>query len=212
MPSAWRRTTSSRLMPAPNRSARAQRPPIDRAATSSTHSRSPSARSSAWIGPSERPIAAAASPTILGTAASDASGSDGWRHVDRLLEVRAGRRVGLVEHREDLELAAAQQPLDRDLRTGDELLDEERRVSRDLGGTLRRGSRARRVVGADDAAARGEPDRLDDHGKPRRRRGRRGAVADRRSRRSAVAATSASASARRIAALSRVRATASGGL
>ena len=39
MPSAWRSTTSSSAMPAPNRSVRAQRPPIVRAATSMSTTR-----------------------------------------------------------------------------------------------------------------------------------------------------------------------------
>ena len=47
--------------------------------------------------------------------------------VDRLFEVRADERVGLVEDREDLELLlAAEQPFDRDLDTREVLLHEQR--------------------------------------------------------------------------------------
>ena len=62
MPSAWRRISSSSAMPAPNRSARAHSPPIERAATSITQTRSPSTRTSACTGPSVSPIAAQARP------------------------------------------------------------------------------------------------------------------------------------------------------
>ena len=58
VPSAWRRITSSRLTPTPKRSEREHSPPIERAASSSTHTRSRPTRSSAWIGPSRSPSAA----------------------------------------------------------------------------------------------------------------------------------------------------------
>ena len=61
------------------------------------------------------------------------------RHVDRLFEVRADERVGLVEDREDLELLlAAEQPFDRDLDARDVLLDEQRPVARWRGCVRRR--------------------------------------------------------------------------
>src|SRR5207249_111470 len=57
-PSAWRRISSSSVMPVPNRRVREQRPPIERAATSTTQGPASLTLSSAWTGPSVSPSAA----------------------------------------------------------------------------------------------------------------------------------------------------------
>src|SRR5438132_879995 len=59
-PSAWRRISSSSVMPVPNRRVREQRPPIERAATSMTQGPASFTRSSAWMGPWVSPSAALA--------------------------------------------------------------------------------------------------------------------------------------------------------
>ena len=100
------------------------------------------------------------------------------RDVDRLLEVRAVERVRLVEEREHLERAAAQEPLDRDL--GARARTPRRGSSRAAVLLARRAAPARvlrslamrrhaatnpaGIVGPDDAAARREDERLQDAG------------------------------------------------
>ena len=74
-PSAWRRITSSRLTPTPKRSEREHSPPIERAASSSIHTRPLLTRSSAWTGPSRSPSAAQASAVMVVTAATIPPGS-----------------------------------------------------------------------------------------------------------------------------------------
>ena len=76
-------------------------------------------------------------------------------HVDRLLEVRADERVGLVEDREDLERCSPrQEPFDRDLDARDVLLDEQRAVG-DGADAFGCADGRHRVVGADHAPAGG---------------------------------------------------------
>src|SRR5438270_482173 len=74
-PSAWRRMISSSVMPVPKRSVREQSPPMDRAATSSTHGPSSFTRSSAWTGPSLRPRAAQAAAATASMLRCTSAGS-----------------------------------------------------------------------------------------------------------------------------------------
>ena len=69
--------TSSRLTPAPNLSARAHKPPMDRAASSRMITAPPGPmRSSAWTGPSRRPSAVAARAAVDSISVRIAGG---WR-------------------------------------------------------------------------------------------------------------------------------------
>ena len=92
-------------------------------------------------------------------------------HVDGLLEVRALEGIRLVEHRQDLEGAAAQEALDGHLHARDVALDQQRRVrvlaglGEDRPDSLGRGVGRRRIVGADHAAASRQRNRLDHAGK-----------------------------------------------
>ena len=105
-------------MPAPKRSAREHRPPIERAASSSTQARSPS---QAQLGV-HRPLAQPEGAGRIGGQRLDpAQGlgrKPGRRHVERLLEVRPLERIGLVEDRQHLELAGSHERLDGDLDAG----------------------------------------------------------------------------------------------
>ena len=94
------------------------------------------------------------------------------RHVDRLLEVRPVEGVGLVEERQHVELAPDQEPLERDLPAGNEVLDQDllpplAELRRLRGLEDRRDPAERRderggVVRPDHAAAAGEDRRLED--------------------------------------------------
>ena len=75
-PTAWATTISSSEAPAPKRRARAQRPPMVRAATSRITGPSGPSRASAWTGPSRSPSASAAAVMVRKTAAWT---SGGWR-------------------------------------------------------------------------------------------------------------------------------------
>src|SRR5947199_5590203 len=75
-PSAWRRISSSSVMPVPNRRVREQRPPSERAATSMTQGPLSLTLSSAWTGPSVSPSAAHARRV---TSAMRACVAAGWR-------------------------------------------------------------------------------------------------------------------------------------
>ena len=95
-----------------------------------------------------------------------------WRGEDRLLEVGALERVRLVEDREQLERAGAQETLNGHLGAGHVALDQERplRVLPGLGedraNPRRRRRRGLRIVRPDHAAARRQRERLYDAGKP----------------------------------------------
>ena len=92
------------------------------------------------------------------------------RHVDGLLEERAVERVRLVEERERLEPARHEEPLERDLAAGDELLDEQRAgglaahgdvvAPEERGDAPEGGDELVRAVRADHAPARRERPRL----------------------------------------------------
>src|SRR5678816_1779134 len=104
---------SSSVMPVPKRSVREQRPPIERAATSSTHGPASLKRSSACTGPSTSPGAVHGGRQAR------------RRDVERLLEVRAFERVRLVEERQRVQRPAQQQAFQRHLEAGDVLLGEQ---------------------------------------------------------------------------------------
>ena len=108
----------------------------------------------------------------------------GRRDVDRLFEVRADQRVGFVEDREHLERAVAQQAFDRDLLSGDVLLDQQRAVDH-VADALCGGAHAVGIVGADHAATGGQPDWLHDRGQPDGRKQGVGDLLGRRDRREA---------------------------
>ena len=101
------------------------------------------------------------------------------RHVQRLLEVRPLERVGLIEHRQHLQTAPAQQPLDRHLRAGQVALQQQRRPGRLPSGGQNApdalGGRARLlgVIRPDHPAAARQSQRLDDAGKAHVARHRR---------------------------------------
>ena len=73
-PSAWRRMISSSVTPVPKRSVREHRPPIERAATSSTHGPASLTRSSACTGPSTSPSAVQAEAATRSIACCTAAG------------------------------------------------------------------------------------------------------------------------------------------
>ena len=98
------------------------------------------------------------------------------RDVERLLEKRPVERIGLVEEREHVEMTAHQQALERDLGSGDELLDQHAaeigiaalrhvRRSQQRADAGHGGAQFGGVVGADDAAASGKNERFDHAGK-----------------------------------------------
>ena len=167
-------------MPAPNRSVRAQSPPIDRAATSITHTRSPKSPSVDRRTSDVRPgpsVQTRWTASVGRRVRRVGRGRDERerrrrearrRDVDRLLEVRTLERVGLVEHREHLERAVAQQPLERDLDARDVLLDDHRAVP-EAGDPGPGGVELLRGVAADHALAAREPGGLDDAREPDRR-------------------------------------------
>jgi hypothetical protein len=116
------------------------------------------------MGPSTSPSARAPPATVRSTRASRSGGCRG-----------AVQRIGLVEHRQHLEPAGPEEPLDGDLRAGDERLDEQAAPGVLLaraalrGGVLEelrdpppRGDEPRLVVRPDDAAARREDEGLQD--------------------------------------------------
>ena len=179
------------MSPAPKRRLREQRPPIERAAISSTTGPRGESRSSAWSGPlgePERPCPVRDDPLDL---ALERGRVARRRDVNGLLEVRAVERVRLVEQREHLERAAAQEPLERDLRAGHERLDEHlarlllaaraslrARVPEQPRDAPPRGDEPGGIVRADDAAARREDERLQDARVRRRARSRLGILAE----------------------------------
>ena len=101
------------------------------------------------------------------------------RHVQRLLEVRPLERVGLVEDRQHLQTASAQQPLDRHLRAGQVALQQQRRPGRLLSGgqdppdALGGQACLLGVIRPDHPAAARQPQRLDDARKAHLARHRR---------------------------------------
>ena len=107
-----------------NRSARAHRPPIGRAATSST--KTPVALHAA-LGVN-RSVAQAEGAGRLATAAIDRAlrvvGRRRRREVDGLFEEWPVERIGLVEDREQLQGAVVHQPFERELAALDEPLDQ----------------------------------------------------------------------------------------
>src|SRR3954468_20849928 len=97
----------------------------------------------------------------------------GGRHVQGLFEVGAVERVRLVEEREDGEVASGEQALDGNLRSRQELLDQDPggfgiapcadlRRAKEVRHPRERDVESRTVVGADDSAARGKRQRLHD--------------------------------------------------
>ena len=92
-------------------------------------------------------------------------------HVDGLLKVGALEGIRLVEHRQDLKGAAAQEALDGHLHARDVALDQQRRLrvlaglGEDRPDSLGRDVGRRRIVGADHAPARRQRNRLDHAGK-----------------------------------------------
>ena len=118
--------TSSRLTPAPNRSARAHRPPMERAASSSTVD--VPCRVDAQLGvhgPSSKPQRGRRSRHRGFHRGQHGRGLARRRDVDGLLEIGPVHRVGLVEHGQHLEIAPLEQAFDRHLGTGYVALDEE---------------------------------------------------------------------------------------
>src|SRR6266705_2124952 len=125
----------------------------------------------------------------------DARGQARGRDVQSLFEERTVERVRLVEQGQDLETAGDQDPFQGDLDAGNELLDED-----ETGGVpsllldvrlIEQGPDApegrdelSRVVGANDAAARGQEGRLEHHREALFRRGDDGRRAAGRPRRS----------------------------
>ena len=100
-------------------------------------------------------------------------GRRGRRHVDRLFEERTVERVGLVEQGQRVERPVMEQPFERELPALDEPFHQHRVVRLvALGADLRRGQqrphpherldKRRGIVGADDAAASRQRQRLDD--------------------------------------------------
>ena len=94
------------------------------------------------------------------------------RDVDRLFEVRAIEGVGLVEHGQHVESAAAEQGLHRHFRSGHEGLDQERlgrvlaRAIEDRPDARRRLHRGGHAVSPDHATAGRQRQRLDHTGQP----------------------------------------------
>ena len=210
MPSAWRRISSSSAMPAPKRSARAHKP-TDRARRDLDHPRlaSPSMRSSACTGPSTSPSAAHARPVTSSTRASVARVEARRRDVDRLLEVRADERVGLVEDREHRRASPSRSSPSTATSTPGTYSSTSSGPSA-MARTRARGracARRRRRRGSRPGSRSGRP------ASPPRVARRSGAVdRRRRSPRTRAAAPRPRPARARIAALSRVAATAAGGL
>ena len=141
-PSAWRSTSSSSAMPAPNRSVRAHSPPIDRGRDLDHVTRSPlDPQLGVHRTLDQADRRARARGHDLGARASASAGEPRRRDVDaspRSTGPRAGRacrtpRAPRARRR--------QQPFDRDLDAGHVLLDEQRAVA---DGTDAPGRRARR--------------------------------------------------------------------
>ena len=147
-------------------------------------------------------------PVTSSTRASVAGGEARRRDVDRLLEVRADERVGLVEHREHLERrrrAGGPRPRPRRPGTYSSTSSGPSAMAPIRGD---RGARRVGVVGADHALAPRAAERLHDARGSRRRAASRSST-DREPRLGHLGRAPARV---RIAALSRVAATASGGL
>ena len=126
---------------------------MDRAATSSTQARPSRSRQLGVDGPVAQPEGAGgvAGHTLDG--GEDLGGLPRRGDIEGLLEVRAVEWLGLVEHREHVEPAAAKQPFDGDLVAGDVLLDQQRSAVGDGRRPLRGRRRRRRAVGPDHSLA-----------------------------------------------------------
>ena len=145
-----------------------------RAAASSSHASPVCHRTSACTGPATRPKGGHRPADTFGDARLGGPAEPARGDVDALLEVRAVERVGLVEERQHLEPAVGEQALDRDLRPGDEGLDQQPRpfvlVRRPRPGhdgphPLDRSRELPGIIGPDHPPARGHRDRLDHAGK-----------------------------------------------
>ena len=179
-PRALASTSSSRLVPPGKRSAREHRPPMERAASSSMAGPAwpprSSMRSSAWIGPWVSPSARAACPAVAMAAARTGRGSR--EGVTSMVSSKVGPSgcAGLVEDGGDGQVAAGEQPVDAQLRPGQVFLDQQGLGGgppgrcQDLPDPPGRGDGGGRVVGAQDALAGAERDRLDHAREPHRRR------------------------------------------
>ena len=135
-----------------------------------------SMRSSAWTGPLVSPSARAACPAVRTAAARTGPGSREGVTSRVSSKVGPSGRGGLVEDGGDGQVAAGQQAVDAQLRAGQVFLDQQRLLigapggGQDLPDPPGRGHGGGRVVGAQDALAGAERDRLDHAREPHRSR------------------------------------------
>ena len=154
-------------------STRPHKPPMERAAISSSQMPCALTRTSACTGPVTSPAARHARATVRWMPSCTLSRQPGRRDVEGFLEVRPVQRIGLVEQGQRRELAPLQAAFQRVLPSGNEVLDDQSQllgvaVGARLDGAhpVHRAHQRGGIVGADHAAASRQAPRLHDHWKP----------------------------------------------
>ena len=164
-PRAWRNNNCSSVRKgAPNRSTRAHRPPIGRAAASRIQTPWPFTRISAWTGPSVKPKAVTAACAVSRMRPLNFLRLARRCNVDGFLEIGAFQRVGFVEERQGLELSRGDHAFEREFAPWNIVFDEQI-ADLHAGDARRRFDEFFPIVGTDDAPAGGGIERLQNAGK-----------------------------------------------